>query len=113
MNICSINLEKWLYALSPNTQILLNSEMFKVEQLKSKKQKIYYDNDTYLWHLRLGHINLDRINILLKDGLLREINVGTLPVCESCLEGKMPKKFLFRKRQAGQRTPRVNTFRYL
>ena len=43
----------------------------------------------YLWHLRLGHINLDRINRLVKDGPLRKLNVGTLPVCESCLEGKM------------------------
>ena len=46
----------------------------------------------YLWHLRLGHINLDRINRLVKDGPLRKLNVGTLPVCESCLEGKMTKR---------------------
>ena len=65
--------------------------MFKVEQLKSKKQKIYHDNDLYLWHLRLGHINLDRINRLVKDGPLRELNVGLL-VCKSCLEGKKTKR---------------------
>ena len=66
--------------------------MFKVEYPKSKKQKVSHDNDTYLWHLRLGHINLDRINRLVKDGPLRELKVDTLPVCESCLEGKMTKR---------------------
>ena len=46
----------------------------------------------YLWHLRLGHINLNKINRLEKDGLLRELIDGTLPVCESCLEGKTTKR---------------------
>ena len=44
-----------------------NTKIFKVEQPKSKKQKIFHDNDTYLWHLRLGHTNLDRIDRLVKD----------------------------------------------
>ena len=82
VNIYSANLENWLYALSPNSQTPLNIEMFNVEQPKSKKQKISYDNDTYLWHPRLGHINLDRINKLVKDGPLRELNIGTLQVYE-------------------------------
>ena len=45
-----------------------------------------------MWHLRLGHINLDRKNRLVKDGPLRYLNVGTLLVCESFLEGKMTKR---------------------
>ena len=63
--------------------------MFKVEQPKSMKQNISHDNDTYLWHLRLG---LDRINRLVKDGPLRELNVDILSVYESSLEGKMTKR---------------------
>ena len=92
VNICSANLENLFYALKPNNQTLLNTEIFKVEQPKSKKQKISHNNDTNLWHLRLGHINLAKINRLVKDGPLKELNVGTLPVCESCLEGKMIKR---------------------
>ena len=66
--------------------------MFKVADLSSnKKQKVSQDNKTYLWHLRLGHICLDKINRLIKDGPLRELRAGTLPVCESCLEGKITK----------------------
>ena len=71
---------------------LLNTEMFKVEKPKTKRQKISPENETYLWHLRLGHINLDRIDRLVKSGPLSELKVGTLPVCESCLEGKMTKR---------------------
>ncbi|RVW76960.1 Retrovirus-related Pol polyprotein from transposon TNT 1-94 [Vitis vinifera] len=33
-----------------------------------------------------------RIERLAKDGPLKELKVGTLPVCESCLEGKMTKR---------------------
>ena len=40
----------------------------------------------------LGHINLDRINLLVKDGPLRELNVGTLPFFESRLEGEKTKR---------------------
>lgn len=85
--------ENGLYVSRQIERSLNNSELFKVEHPKSnKRQKVSHSDNTYLWHLRLGHINLDRINRLVKDGPLRELNVGTLPVCESCLEGKMTKR---------------------
>src|SRR5215813_10603297 len=86
------NSENNLYVLRPLTHsTLLNTEMFKVEKPKTKRQKISQD-DTYLWHLRLGHISLDRIDRLIKDGALSQLKLGTLPVCKSCLEGKMTKR---------------------
>jgi hypothetical protein len=48
-------------------------------------------NETLLWHLRLGHINLKRIQRLVKDGSLESLHVEPFPTCESCLEGKMTK----------------------
>ena len=60
--------------------------------ISNKKQKVSNDYQTYLWHLRLGHISLDRINKLTKDGPLRELRASSLPVCESCLDGKMTKR---------------------
>ena len=67
--------------------------MFRVANPKlNKKPKVSSDSETYLWHLRLCHISLDRINRLTKDGLLTELRVGSPPVCESCLEGKMTKR---------------------
>ena len=42
-----------------------------------------------MWYLRLGHFNLNKIERLVNDGLLRELKVGYLFVCESYLEGNM------------------------
>ena len=36
---------------------------------------------------------MDRIERLVKDGPLIELKVGTLPICESCLEGKAKRPF--------------------
>ncbi|TYJ98755.1 gag/pol protein [Cucumis melo var. makuwa] len=41
---------------------------------------------------KLGHINLDRIGRLVKNGLLNDLEDDSLPPCESCLEGKMTKR---------------------
>ena len=90
--ICQAKPENGLYLLRPEKRQLNNSELFKVEHPKPKRQKVSPSDDTYLWHLRLGHINLDRITRLTKDGPLRDLRVGSLPVCESCLEGKMTKR---------------------
>ena len=49
-------------------------------------------NPTRLWHIRLGHINLNRINKLVKDGILDNLVLEPMPVCESCIEGKMTKR---------------------
>ena len=85
--------ENGLNVLRPTKRSLNHSELFKVEHPKSnKRQKVSHSDNTYLWHLRLGHINLDRINWLVKDGPLRKLNVSTLSICESCLEGKMTKR---------------------
>ena len=98
MNDCSEINENDLYVLRPLIHTsLLNTELFKVEKPKTKRQKISPVDDTYLWHLRLGHINLDRINRLVKNGSLSQLEIGTLPVCESCLEGKMTKRPFIRK----------------
>ena len=42
--------------------------------------------------MRLGHINPNRIQRLIKDGLLEPLDFDEFPVCESCLEGKMTKR---------------------
>ena len=55
-----------------------------------KKRKV--SNETYMWHLRLGHINSSRIHGLVKSGILNFLIFEPIPVCESCLEGKMTKR---------------------
>ena len=69
--------------------LLLNVEM---NDNNSKRLKTSHSNKTYLWHLRLGHINLNRIQRLVRDGFLSHLKVEYLPQCECCLEGKMTKR---------------------
>ena len=86
-------LENGLYILHTFEPKSNHTKMFKVTRPKSKnRQKLSNDNETYLWHLRLSHISLDRINKLTKDSPLKDLSVGSLPICESCLEGKMTKR---------------------
>ena len=93
LNLCYANLEDGLYVLNPYENVSYSTELFKVAKPKfNKRQKVDSDLETCLWHLRLRHINIDRINRLANDGLLKGLIVGTLTVSESCLEGKMTKR---------------------
>ncbi|KAJ9542665.1 hypothetical protein OSB04_029171 [Centaurea solstitialis] len=57
----------------------------------SKRSKDIEDQ-TYLWHCRLGHINKKRVELLLKGGFLGNFDYKPFDNCESCLSGKMTKQ---------------------
>jgi len=86
--ICDGWMQNNLYFIKPKMDSLLNTEVVN----NSKRLKTSHSNETYLWHLRLGHISLNRIQRLVKDGPLSSLKVESLPQCESCLEGKMTKR---------------------
>ena len=90
--ICSGNIVDGLYILSPDKHALYNSKLDNNSHVKSLKRKFPLTNDAYLWHLRLGHINPNRIQRLIKDGLLEPLDFDGFLVCKSCLEGKMTKR---------------------
>ena len=79
-------MENNLYFVQPKMYSLLDTE------IGDKRFKTSHDSEAYLWHLRLGHINQERITRIVKDGLLGSLNEVQLPQCESCLEGKMTKR---------------------
>ena len=89
---CSSNIVHGLYILTPNKHELYNFELYNNSHVKSLKRKFSSTCDAYLWHLRLGHINSNRIQRLIQDGLLKPLDFGGFPVCKSCLEGKMTKR---------------------
>ena len=63
LDICHAKPENGLYVLRLTERSLNNSESFKVEHPKSnKRKKVSHSDNTYLWHLKLGHINIDKIN---------------------------------------------------
>ena len=72
-----------LYLLEP-ISLQINSH-----ESNHKRKEISPVNQTHLWHLRLGHINLERIHRMVTGGLLSPLDVTALPVCEPYLEGKM------------------------
>ena len=56
------------------------------------KRKEPSSNPTRFWHMRLGYLNLSRINRLVKEGILGDLVLQPMEVCESYLEGKMTKR---------------------
>ncbi|KAJ9536778.1 hypothetical protein OSB04_un000002 [Centaurea solstitialis] len=64
-----------------------NKEIYDI----SKRSKDIEDQ-TYLWHCRLGHINKKRVELLLKGGFLGTFDFKPFDNCESCLSGKMTKE---------------------
>ena len=49
-------------------------------------------NQTYLWQLLLGYINLKQISRLVQNGPLGSLELEALPVYDSRLEGKMTRR---------------------
>ena len=88
--ICSGDLMNNLYFLSPLSYDINAIEIVENEHNHlAKKRKV--SNETYLCHLRLGHINPNRIHGLVKSGILNSLAFEPIPMCESYLEGKMTK----------------------
>ena len=49
-------------------------------------------NQTQLWHLHLGHINLSKIQRLVKSRILSPLILKDLPIYESHIKSKMTKR---------------------
>ena len=89
--ICSGDLMNNLYFLSPLSYDINAIEIVENEHNHlAKKRKV--SNETYLWHLRLGHINPNRIHDLVKSRILNSLEFEPIPMCEYCLEGKLTKR---------------------
>ena len=50
------------------------------------------NNDVNIWHARLGYIGQQRMDRLVKEGLLSQIEKVNLSTCKNCLAGKMARK---------------------
>ena len=90
--ICFSNIVDGLYILTSDKHELYNSKLDNDSHVKSLERKFPSTNDADLWHLRLGYINPNIIQRLIKDGLLEPLDFDGFPIYESCLEGKMTKR---------------------
>ena len=73
-----------LYLLEVNDKHVLN--------VNNKRLKISHENESLLWHYRLGHISNKRIKKLQDSNLLDLNSYEQIETCEPCLIGKMTKK---------------------
>jgi hypothetical protein len=70
-----------------------NMYLLKVDNKVPISQYSYVSKDSsFLWNLRLGHINKNKMKRMSKNGLLPNINSEDFNICESCIQGKMISK---------------------
>ena len=86
-NGCSIYMSSIFYGHAPlkSGLFLLNLDRGNthIHNIDAKRCKVDNDSATYLWHCRLGHIGVKRMNKLHVDGLLE-----SLGACEPFLFGQ-------------------------
>ena len=70
-NCCSIYMNKTFYGHTLNINRLLNLDHSHthIHNIEAKRCKVNNDSATYLWHCRLGHIDVKRMKKLHADGL--------------------------------------------
>ena len=79
-----------LYHLHVDVDESINLSKQIVNAIGSKRSRDEI-NLKYIWHHRLGHIREERINRLMKDGLLDLFADESISVCVFCLQRKMTK----------------------
>ena len=78
---------------TPNENSLLDIDRSDthIHNIDAKRCKVNNDSATYLWHCRLGHISVKRMEKLHKDGFSESLGYESFYACEPCLFGKMTK----------------------
>ena len=55
------------------------------------KRSMINENSAFLWHKRLGHISKERLERLVKDEILDNLDFTDLGLCVDCIKGKQTK----------------------
>ena len=55
------------------------------------KRSLVDERSAYLWHKRLGHISQERMQRLVKNEILPDLDFTDLNVCVDCIKGKQTK----------------------
>ena len=85
--VCFAMLEDNLYKLKPTKEnFALNIKIFRTVEIHNKRQKV--SSNAYFWNLKLGHVNLNRIERLVKSGLLRHLEDNSFSLVNLVLKEK-------------------------
>ncbi|RVX08125.1 Retrovirus-related Pol polyprotein from transposon TNT 1-94 [Vitis vinifera] len=79
-----------LYSLSLHHGLLCDSS--SVNSVVGCKRARMNLSSSMLWHKRLGHISRQRLERLVKDGVLSNLDFSDFETCVVCLKGKMTTK---------------------
>ena len=93
-NGCSISMSNIFYGHAPNVRglFILNLDSdTHIHNIETKRVRVNNDSAIFLWHCRLGHIDVKRMKKIHIDGLLESLDYESLGTCEPCLMGKMTK----------------------
>ena len=71
---------------------MLNISNMVVNSIVGNKRSKVDENSSMLWHRRLGHISRPRIERLVKQGILHDLDFSDFDTCVDCIKGKLPAK---------------------
>ena len=77
-----------LYILYLSSVISQSSSNAHVMNIVGSKRGRIDENSSMLWHKRLGHISRQRIERLIKDGILHNLDFSDYDTCVDCVKGK-------------------------
>jgi hypothetical protein len=78
-----------LYKLNLNSRFA--ESLLTLHHNVGTKRNLINESSSYLWHRRLGHISKERMERLIKDGILPNLDFTDLDVCVDCIKGKQTK----------------------
>ena len=73
-----------------------------INAVTSKKRGRIDESSSMLWHRRLGHISRDRMQRLIKEGVLHDLDFTDFDTCVDCIKGKLPARARKGKRSRKQ-----------
>jgi len=71
---------------------MLNLNDMSVNYVIGHKRSRVDENSSMLWHKRLGHISRPRIERLIKEGILHDLDFSNFDTCVDCVKGKLTAK---------------------
>ncbi|KAK0573237.1 hypothetical protein LWI29_004709 [Acer saccharum] len=83
----------YMIDLHPNIgQSFSSSTVHAVNNVVGSKHGRIDENSPILWHRRLGHISRQRIERLIKDGILHKLDFSDFGTCVDCVKGTLTAK---------------------
>jgi len=85
-----------------NNKLVLRSPLSKNRTFKTLisstevqciQRRVVENKQSWLWHLRFGHLNIKSVNQLVSQGMVNGLPKFSMPekLCEGCLVGKQPR----------------------